>query len=63
MTDSMAAVGHESAKLTLEVYSKPMRLGDRERAALRALAAGPGWGRSENPTLGTAAERSEPLSG
>lgn len=43
MTDSKAALGHESAKLTLEVYSRPMRSGDRERTALRALAEGAEW--------------------
>lgn len=40
MTDSRVALGHESAKLTLEVYSRPMLLGDQQRDALRALIEG-----------------------
>lgn len=46
MTDSRAAFGHASIKLTLEVYSRPMRLGERDRAALRALAEGADWDRT-----------------
>lgn len=42
-TDSMTALGHAPAKLPMEVYMKPMRLGERERGALRALAEGPSW--------------------
>lgn len=61
MTDTMAAMGHTSASLTLTTYASVMRLGDRERQALRALAEGAEWDRLDQdqpgcPPDGQAAE-------
>jgi hypothetical protein len=37
----MAEMGHTSSALALRVYAEAMRLGDGEKAALRALVEGP----------------------
>ena len=47
MTDTMAAMGHSSASLTLNVYAQAMRLGDTERESSRALAEGTAWATGE----------------
>jgi hypothetical protein len=52
MPDTMRAMGHASAHLTLAVYAGAMDLGDRERAALRALAQGADWDPAQTPPSG-----------